>query len=312
MPNVAIIGTGLIGQAFAMVFGRAGWNVALFDPVDGAADAAHAACGEGLRTLAAHGLCDDPDAAHRAMRIAPSLAGAVEGAVHIQENGPEDLGIKTALFGELDRCADPESVIASSTSALRCSLFTEGLAGRHRCLVAHPVNPPHLVPLVELCGAPWTAPETMAAAQNTMEAVGQAPITVTQEIDGFVLNRLQGALLTEAFKLVAEGVVTPRDLDRTLSHGLGRRWAFMGPFETIELNAPGGIDDYCARYHPFYQRFAETQGGAEIWSHDTMAAACAAWGTPPAADDHAAKTARRNTELAALAAHFKARSGTRS
>ena len=147
-------------------------------------------------------------------------------------------------------------MLASSTSAIPASHFTEALAGRARCLVAHPVNPPHLVPIVELCGSPWTAPATIARAQAVYDEVGQVPIIVRRELDGFILNRLQGALLSEAMRLVGEGYVSPEDLDKTIRDGLGLRWAFMGPFATIELNAPGGVVDYCARYSAFYRRLA--------------------------------------------------------
>ncbi len=130
-------------------------------------------------------------------------------------------------------------MLASSTSAIPASRFTEGLAGRARCLVAHPVNPPHLVPIVELCGAPWTAPATIARAERVFASVGQVPIVVRRELDGFVLNRLQGALLSEAMRLVGEGYVSADDLDKTVRDGLGLRWSFLGPMATIELNAPG-------------------------------------------------------------------------
>jgi 3-hydroxyacyl-CoA dehydrogenase len=123
-------------------------------------------------------------------------------------------------------------VLASSTSAIPASRFTEALAGRARCLVAHPVNPPHLVPVVELCGAEWTSYTTIERARTVMEEVGQVPIVVRRELDGFILNRLQGALLSEAMRLVSEGYVTPEDLDKTVAHGLacaGRSWGRSRP-----------------------------------------------------------------------------------
>ncbi len=110
------------------------------------------------------------------------------------------------------------------------------------------------MPVVELCGAPWTSADTIARARTVYESIGQVPVTVKREVEGFILNRLQGALLAEAFRLVGEGYVSPQDLDHTIKDGLGLRWSFMGPFETIELNAPGGMPDYCARYTGFYKR----------------------------------------------------------
>ena len=112
------------------------------------------------------------------------------------------------------------------------------------------------MPLVELCGAPWTSPDAIERARNIYREIGQVPVTINREINGFVLNRLQGALLAEAFRLVGEGYISAEDLDHTIKDGLGLRWSFLGPFETIELNAPGGIPDYCARYTGFYKELA--------------------------------------------------------
>jgi 3-hydroxyacyl-CoA dehydrogenase len=310
MPKVAIVGSGLIGRAWAMIFARAGWTVALTDPTPGAMEAALGACREGLDTLAAQELCDDPAAAHGRITAASSLAEAIADADYVQENGPEVLEVKRALFDELDRLAAPGTILASSTSAIQCSLFTEGLAGRARCLVAHPVNPPHLVPVVELSGAPWTTPETIARTREIMARIGQAPVAVLKEVDGFILNRLQAALLSEAFRLVEEGYVTPQDLDLTISEGLGLRWSFMGPFETIELNAPGGVPDYCARYSPFFRRLTADPPGPEVWAPEAVARAVVAWGGTLDPADHAARTSRRDGRLAALARHKREQSIT--
>jgi 3-hydroxyacyl-CoA dehydrogenase len=189
------------------------------------------------------------------------------------------------------------------------SLFTEALAGRHRCLVSHPVNPPHLVPIVELCGAPWTAGETVAAAREVFQRIGQVPITVRREVDGFIVNRLQGALLAEAFRLVGEGYVSPEDLDHTMKDGLGLRWSFMGPFETIELNAPGGIPDYCARYTGFYKRLAAEAAGPDIYEEPNLGRAIAAWPHELTPGRLADRSRWRNARLAALVAHKRSQSG---
>ena len=209
--------------------------------------------------------------------------------------------MKRAIFAELDRVAPPGAILASSTSTIVASLFTEELNGRHRCLVAHPVNPPHLVPLVELVGAPWTAPQTVADAQAIYAAAGQVPIVVRREIEGFILNRLQAVLLSEAFRLVESGYVTPQDLDKTLKDGLGLRWSFMGPFETIELNAPGGIPDYCARYGPSLARLSAANPA--IYAGDGLARLLALWGEAPRTDEVAARMRWRDRRLAALKAH---------
>jgi L-gulonate 3-dehydrogenase len=221
----------------------------------------------------------------------------------VLESGPETLSAKRATFAALDAAAPANCVLASSTSAIVASLFTESLPGRARCLVAHPVNPPHLVPVVELCGAPWTSDETKARAKAVMRDVGQVPVHVKREIDGFVLNRLQAALLTEAFRLVRDSVVSAEDLDHTIADGLGLRWAFMGPFETIELNAPQGVADYCERYGPWFRRYVADLPPPDVWDDASWRAVAAACGPSPDADAIARKSRWRNERLAALAAH---------
>ncbi len=253
MTKVAVVGAGLIGRAWSIVFARAGFDVALWDPYPQQIEAALIFISERLPELQEVGLLKEPApiVANR-VRFAGTLAEAVASADHVQENGPERVDAKQALFGELDRLASADTVLASSTSGIPASAFTEGLAGRARCLVAHPVNPPYLIPLVELCPAPWTDAAVVSRTRALMSSAGQVPATVNKEMDGFALNRLQGALLAEAFRLIADSVISPADADALVKHGLGLRWSFMGPFETIDLNAPGGLKDYCERYGPLY------------------------------------------------------------
>jgi 3-hydroxyacyl-CoA dehydrogenase len=303
MPDVGIIGAGLIGRAWAQVFARAGWGVRITDPHGPTLEAAPDLIRRGLEEGAAHGLVDDAAAAWARVSVAADLGEAVDGVALVQENGPETVEVKQAIFAELDRLTPSDAILASSTSAIVASRFTEALSGRHRCLVAHPVNPPHLVPVVELCGAPWTAPQTVARARDLYASVGQVPITVRREVEGFVLNRLQGALLAEAFRLVGEDVVSPHDLDATIAHGLGLRWSFLGPFATIELNAPGGIPDYCARYTGFYRRLAAEPPGPEVYGEDNVRRLVAAWGGTPDPAELQRRGEVRDSRLAALAAH---------
>jgi 3-hydroxyacyl-CoA dehydrogenase len=253
MTKIAVVGAGLIGRAWSIVFARAGFDVALWDPVPQAVTAAQDFIAERLPELREAGLLsDDPVAVRARIHPAPTLADAVQGAGHVQENGPERVADKQRIFMELDLLAHADTVLASSSSGIPASAFTEGLTGRSRCLIAHPVNPPYLIPLVELCPSPWTEAAVVERTRGLMTRAGQVPATVRQEMDGFALNRLQGALLAEAFRLLADDVISPADLDALVKHGLGLRWSFMGPLETIDLNAPGGLADYCARYGPLY------------------------------------------------------------
>ena len=303
MSNVAIVGAGLIGRAWANVFARAGWRVRLYDPDPAVRADAPGLVRESLHDLARHGLVEAPGEAAERIEAVETLEAAVAEADFIQENGPESLAAKTAIFRALDAAAPPEAILASSSSAIVSSLFTEGLEGRARGLNAHPVNPPNVVPIVELCGAPWTAPETIARARAVYEAVGQVPIVVKKEVEGFIVNRLQAVLLSEAMRMVSQGYCSAEDLDKTIAHGLGLRWSFMGPFETIELNAPGGIADYCGRFGETMLALASSQVTPELWSKETVAAVVEDWGRSPGPEEIARKSRWRDGRLAALSAH---------
>jgi L-gulonate 3-dehydrogenase len=221
MTQVAVIGAGLIGRAWPIVFARAGFDVTLWDPFPQQVEAALAFIGERLPELAEAGLIKEAPAEVAArVRPAGTLAEAVATAEHVQENGPERVDAKQALFAELDHSAHPDAVLASSSSGIPASAYTEGLTGRGRCLVAHPINPPYLVPLVEICPAPWTDAAVVSRTRTLMVNAGQVPATVNKEMDGFALNRLQGALLAEAFRLIADDVISPADLDALVKHGL--------------------------------------------------------------------------------------------
>jgi len=302
---VAVVGAGLIGRAWAMVFARGGWRVRLYDNSDAQLQAARQFVGDSLAEQAAYGLAADPHAALGRIEYVPDLANAVAGVDWVQENLPEIVDVKREVFSALDILAPADAILASSTSAIPASHFTESLAGRTRCLVAHPVNPPHLVPIVELCGAPWTVPAAIARAQTVYAEIGQVPIVVRRELDGFVLNRLQGALLSEAMRLVGEGYVSPEDLDKTIRDGLGLRWSFMGPFATIELNAPGGVVDYCERYSAFFRRLAADPARPAVWEAANAATVGAALGPACSAAERAARTHWRDRRLMALVAHKK-------
>jgi len=301
--TAAIIGAGLIGRAWAMVFARAGWRVRLYDNVAAQLDLAREHIAASLREQQSAGLVDDAEKATARIAMTPRIEDALAGVDWVQENLPEVLEMKREVYPALDALAPPDAVLASSTSAIPASQFTEGVAGRARCLVAHPVNPPHLVPVVELCGAPWTSAVTIERAKAVMTDVGQVPVVVRRELDGFILNRLQGALLSEAMRLVGEGYVSPEDLDKTIAHGLGLRWSFMGPFATIELNAPGGVADYCARYGGFYRGLASGPPAPTVWDAEHVSRVVAALGPPPSAAERERRMDARDRRLLALARH---------
>ena len=269
--KIAIVGSGLIGWGWAIVFARARCEVALYDSAADAVVRALEVIEVNLADLEAVGLIDSAAQVRARMRPVASLAEALDGAVYAQESVPEDAAIKHAVFRDMDAAAAPEAVLASSCSSIPGSRFLD-VVGRSRCLVNHPVSPPYLVPLVELVPTPWTMEDAVTRCHELMTAVGQVPIRLSREIEGFVLNRLQAALVNEAVHLVALGIASPEDVDRTVSHGLGLRCSFMGPFETMDMNAPSGFLDYATRYGHVYETLGRDSGVAEPWATATLEA----------------------------------------
>jgi L-gulonate 3-dehydrogenase len=303
MEKIAIIGAGLIGRAWAIVFARAGHAVTMYDADAAAVPRAMESIQTGLVELAAAGLIDEAPAAVAArIAEAATIKQAVGDADYVQENTAERLDVKRAVYGQLDTAAPPGCILASSTSTLPASAFTAELTGRQRCIVAHPVNPPHLVPVVEIAAAPWTSADVIARTRELQQRVGQVPIIVKREVPGFILNRLQAALLNEAWRLVKEDFVSVEDLDKVIRDGLGLRWAFMGPFETIDLNAPGGIVDYASRYGPVMQGLMRDVT-YEPWDARLVAKIDAERREIMPQSEHARREAWRDRRLMALIAH---------
>lgn len=301
--HVATVGAGFIGRAWAIVFARAGFSVAVYDAVDTALAQCQRLLLENISDLAEHGLISEAPATVLArIRTETTLPAALKGACLVQECAYETLEIKRAVFAELDRYAAPDTILASSTSWLKASEFSEGLAGRARVLVAHPVNPPYLIPLVELAPAPWTDAAVLASAKTIYQEAGQVPVVLHKEITGFLLNRIQAAVLNEALNLYADGFASMEDMDLVLKNGLGMRWSFMGPFETIDLNAPQGLMDYAERYGSTFREVAADQA-TNPWNRDTMAQLHAQRREVLPAGDMQARARWRDRRLMALIAH---------
>ena len=301
--HIAIVGAGLIGRAWAIVFARAGCTVAIYDAAPEALAGCDRLLHENISDLALHGLIlDAPDLVMARIRPVATLAAALQGAVLVQENVRETIEAKRAIFAEMDALAAPDTILASSTSWLMASEFSEGLPGRHRMLVGHPVNPPYLVPLVEIAPAPWTSAVAVERARDIYTRAGQSPVLLKKEITGFLLNRIQGAVLNEALNLYADGYASVEDLDKVLKDGLGLRWSFMGPFETIDLNAPEGVVDYAQRYGPTYRDVARTQL-PNAWTRELLTKIEAERRTVLTSDQLAERARWRDNRLMALVAH---------
>jgi 3-hydroxyacyl-CoA dehydrogenase len=271
--DVTLVGVGFVGRAWAIAFARAGHTVTLWTRRPEAAEEALAPIRAILPALEKSGQLGGRSIAEMMdlLRVDTDFDRAVGRADWVQESVAEEIGQKSAMFARLDAAARPEAILASSTSALLPSRFTAGLAGGRRCLVAHPINPPFLIPAVEVVPAPWTDPAVVDHAVDLLTGIGQAPIVMRRELAGFVMNRLQGAVLQEAFRLVAGGFASIEDVDRGLRDGLALRWAFVGPFETIDLNAPDGVRQYCERYEGFYADLFESQRERVAWTGPWLA-----------------------------------------
>lgn len=273
MEKIAIVGAGLVGRAWAIVFARAGYPVMLYDTNPVTVERSLETVESSLKDLAEFDLiAETPSVIRARMSIAKSLEEVLAGAAYAQESTLENVDVKKKIFADMDAIAAPSTVLASSTSTFMTSAFATEVKGRHRCLVAHPVNPPYLIPLVEVSPAAFTAPDVAQRTYDLMLAVGQKPIMMKKETQGFILNRLQWAMMAEAYRLVDDGYVGVEDLDKTLKDGLGLRWSFIGPFEVGDLNAPGGIADYSRRFGPMiYEMDNSEQSKARPWSDALLA-----------------------------------------
>jgi ketoreductase RED1 len=217
ISTVAVVGAGVIGLSWARLFAGHGLTVRVTDPRPDLADVVPAG-----------------------VEVAASVAEAVRDADLVQENGPEDLELKKALFAELVREAPGHALLLSSSSAIPSTAFTAGIDGT-RVLIGHPFNPPHVLPLVEVVPGEQTSEESVRRAVEFYRSVGRTPVVERKEVPGFVGNRLQAALSREAAYLVEEGVVTPEELDTVVTSSLGIRWATVGPFLGAHLGGgPGG------------------------------------------------------------------------
>jgi 3-hydroxyacyl-CoA dehydrogenase len=270
-PPVAIVGAGSIGVGWAIVFARAGHPVRIHDP-----DAARLAVvpdeiASRLDALASFDLLPDhPAVVLGRIAVLAGLEPTVDGCLYVQECAPEDVDLKRELFLRLDAAAPSGAVLASSSSMLPASRFAGDVPGRGRCLVAHPGNPPYLLPVVELVPAPFTSEEALERAAETLESAWMSVVRVHAELEGFVFNRLQGALLREAYCLVRDGVASVEDVDRVVREGLGRRWAVVGPFETADLNTRGGIEAHARRMGPAYARMGAERGQSDPWAPELV------------------------------------------
>lgn len=247
--DIALLGTGTIGASWATYFLARGFSVTAWDPAPDTAARLRAFVHAAWPAMERLGLSPGADPAR--VRVVDEPEDAVEGAVFVQENAPEETALKRALFRRIDGALTADAVVASSSSGLLISELQEGLRNGARFVVGHPFNPPHLVPLVEVVGGRDTDPATVDWALAFYNAHGKRAIRVEREVPGHIANRLQAALMREAFHLLLSGVASAADIDAAVAHGPGLRWAFMGPFLTMHLaGGEGGMRGALGHFGP--------------------------------------------------------------
>src|SRR6476659_4883147 len=246
--RIAIIGTGVIGASWTALFLAKGMQVVATD----IAPNAEAALKKFVDTAwpALKRLCLSAGASQSNLKFTADLTQAVAGVDLVQENGPERSDFKQKLYGQLDELLPPDVIIASSSSGLTMSEIQKGAASHpERCVIAHPFNPPHLIPLTEIVGGAKTSEATIRRAAEFYTSIGQRTVRLNKEMPGHVANRLQAALAREVYYLVAEGVVSAADVDTALSWGPGLRWGIMGNMMLNHLGGgPGGIEHFFQQF----------------------------------------------------------------
>lgn len=305
--KIAVVGAGMIGRAWAICFARGGHQVVLWNKSPEKADEAVAYVASVLPMLHARDLLNGlaPADVLSSITVAPTLADALRDADYVQENVAENVDVKRAVYAEMEAHARPDTIFASSTSGLVPSSFTSHLKHPERCVVVHPLNPPYLIPAVDVVPSPATSPKVMDDAVTLMRVCGQAPIRMKREDPGFLTIRIQGAIYHEAWRLVASGLASAEDVDVAVREGLALRWSFIGPFETADLNAPGGIRDFVARYGELYHELYPKTGPVE-WSGALMDEVEADRRAALPMDEHKARQVWRDGRLIELAAHKRA------
>ena len=261
IERTAVVGGGIIGRSWAIVYARAGLPVAIYEQVAENRARVVEQIAEAIGQSA--GLVGDAAAQKAALdriTVPERLEDAVLDADYVHECIDEKLDSKRAMFAALESCAKPSAILATTTSSFPVSTFASDLPRRDHCIVVHPATPPHLLPVTEICPAPFTTRAVTDATFAFMERCGQVPVLIRFEQSSFVLNRLQAALVVEMLRCLNSGIISAGDIDKIISQGFGLRWAFLGPFEGIDLNAAGGIREYLEKFGFIFDAVAKLNG----------------------------------------------------
>ena len=258
--RISVIGAGTIGASWAAYFLARGFEVAAYDPAPNGEDFARRFIDNAWPTLQKLNAVQS-GADRKRFSFFKDPAAAAEGAAFVQESGPESEDVKIELLAAIDAVAPPDSVIASSSSGLLISRVAAKCKHLERCVIGHPFNPPHLIPLVEVVGGAKTSPDAVRKAMTFYREIGKHPIHIKKEVRGHVANRLQMALWREAIHLVIEGVVSVADADAAIAYGPGLRWALMGPHLCFHMGGgDGGMKHYLDHLGPANQSWMDDLG----------------------------------------------------
>ena len=262
--RVSVIGAGTIGASWAAYFLARGFEVGAYDPLPNGEAFARRFIDNAWPTLEKLKAVQ-PGADRKRFEFFKEPVAAVEGAEFVQESGPEREDLKIELFATLDAVLPPETVIATSSSGLLISRVSAKCRHPQRCVIGHPFNPPHLIPLVEVVGGAKTSSEAITKAMNFYRDIGKHPIHIRKEVRGHVANRLQAALWREAVHLVTEGVVSVADADAAIAYGPGLRWALMGPHLTFHMaGGEGGMAHFMSHIGPAMQGWMDDLGQTRL------------------------------------------------
>ena len=270
MNKIGICGAGLIGASWAIGFANAGFKSFVHDSNQDSLKNFEKISDQLLQDIKILDPKVEPEKIKSNIILGCNIEEICKDSILIQESIIEDLEAKKQIFKELDKLSSKQTILASSSSYLLISKISELVEHRNRCINAHPALPPHVVPFVEVVGSDHTSKEIVESAINIYKRANYAAIVVNKETEGFVLNRLQGALLNEAVRLHEGGYASMEDIDIALKHALGIRWAFMGPFEIMDLNAPEGIKDSFSRYKNGIQNLAKEQNSVPEYSEEYL------------------------------------------
>src|SRR5438067_1154643 len=247
IKRIAIVGTGVIGASWAAEYLARGFDVVATDPAPNAEANLRQFVDEAWKDLTVLGL--SPNASRERLAFTTDMQKALADADFVQENGPERPDFKIKLYADMDEATPPDSILASSSSGLTMSVIQSGCKRPERCVIGHPFNPPHLIPLVEIVGGAKTSEETIRRATEFYTSIGKRPVRLNKEMPGHVANRLQAALAREVYYLVAEGVVSAADVDTALCWGPGLRWGIMGNMMLNHLGGgQGGIEHFFQQF----------------------------------------------------------------